>query len=43
MAMKEVMALLEKIIEEHKQIIGNFETSDRVANDASVMLELNRV
>ncbi len=37
MEVKEILALIEKIIEEHRQIIGGFKTLERAANDASAI------
>lgn len=40
--MKEVLALIDKIIEEHKLILQRVRTLDRATNDVSAMLELER-
>lgn len=38
--MEEALSVVERIIEEHKVIKQNFQTLERVANDASALLEL---
>ena len=38
--MEEALAVIEKIIEEHKVIKQRFQTAEQVANDASALLEL---
>ncbi len=40
--MEEVLALIEKIIEEHKQIIRGFRSLEQVANDAQAIVGLEK-
>ena len=40
--MEEVLALIDKIIEEHKQIIGRFQSLEQVANDAQAIVGLEK-
>lgn len=40
--MEEARALIEKIIEEHKQIIRGVQTWEQVANDATALLEIEK-
>lgn len=42
MEVEEVLALIEKIIEEHKQIFKGLRTLEKVANDASAMRGLDK-
>ncbi len=40
--MNEALALIDKMIEEHKQIIGKFRSLEQVANDAQALFALDR-
>jgi hemerythrin-like domain-containing protein len=40
--MEEAFALIEQLIEEHKQILQRFQTAEQVANDAVAILELDK-
>lgn len=40
--MNEALALIDKIIEEHKQILARFQSLEQVANDAQVLSALDR-
>jgi hemerythrin-like domain-containing protein len=40
--MEEAFALIDQLIEEHKQILQRFQTAEQVANDAVAILELDK-
>ena len=40
--MKEVVALIDQLIEEHKQILQKFQTIEQVANDVSTIAQLDK-
>ena len=40
--MEEALALIDQLIEEHKQILQDIQTTERIANDAGALLELGR-
>ena len=40
--MEETLALIDQLIEEHKQILQRFQTAEQVANDAVAVLELGK-
>jgi len=40
--MEETLALIDQLIEEHKQILQRFQTAEQVANDAVAILELDK-
>ena len=40
--MEDALALLDQLIEEHKQIMRRFQTAEQVANDTVAILELDR-
>jgi len=40
--MEEAFALIDQLIEEHKQILQRFQTAEQVANDAVTILELDK-
>jgi len=41
--MEETLALIDQLIEEHKQILQRFQTAEQVANDAVAILELRKI
>lgn len=40
--MEEALALIDQLIEEHKQILQRFQTAEQIANDAVTILELDK-
>jgi len=40
--MEKIVALIDELIEEHKQILQNFQTIEQVANDVSGIIQLDK-